>query len=101
VSYACIVFFTCLLFLNGFGVFFPGNWSTSSFLTSYIGFPIFIAIYFAHRIWKRKDAWIIPSSQVDLTTGLDYILALESIDLESRPKEKSNRVVSAFKRVLN
>lgn len=100
-SYACIIFFTCLLFLNGFGVFFPVNWSTSSFLTSYIGFPIFIAIYFAHRIWKRKDAWIIPSSQVDLTTGLDYILALESIELESRPKEKANRVVSALKRVLS
>ncbi|EEU41592.1 uncharacterized protein NECHADRAFT_87815 [Fusarium vanettenii 77-13-4] len=72
-----------------------------AFLTSYIGFPIFIVIYSGHGIWKRKDAWIISPYQVDLTTGLDYILVLESIDLETRPKESSNRITSALKRVFN
>lgn len=101
VAYACIVFFTCLLFLNGFGVFFPGNWSASSFLTSYIGFPIFITIYLAHRIWYRNDKWMIPPSEVDLVSGLDYIRTAESLALETIPEHSSNKVVRTLKRAFS
>ncbi|KAH8733973.1 amino acid permease/ SLC12A domain-containing protein [Ilyonectria robusta] len=82
ISWACLVFFTAMLLLNGFGVFFPGNWSVSSFLTSYIGLPIFIVIYLSHRIYSWNESWAIEPSKVDLHTGLDELLALEEMSSE-------------------
>ncbi|KAL6409216.1 AAT family amino acid transporter [Ilyonectria robusta] len=87
-SYICIVFFACLLGLNGFSVFFPGQWSVSSFLTSYIGLPIFLVIYGAHRVCHWNEGWIIAPSDVDLHTGLDAIKALEEVEAEQEYPEK-------------
>ncbi|KAI1860748.1 uncharacterized protein JN550_011349 [Neoarthrinium moseri] len=71
VAWTCMVFFTMLLCLNGFSVFFPNQWSATSFLTAYIGAPIFLVIYFGHRIFHWNDAWVIDPLQVDLYTDLD------------------------------
>lgn len=75
-SYVCIVVFGALYLVSGFGNFFPGHFVTSSFVTNYIGAPIFLIIYFVHRFVQRKEPWAIPSDQVDLKTGLDAIIAL-------------------------
>ena len=32
-------------------VFFPKEWNVSDFLAAYITFPIFLALYFGHKIW--------------------------------------------------
>ncbi|KAH7018951.1 amino acid permease/ SLC12A domain-containing protein [Ilyonectria destructans] len=87
-SYICIVFFACLLGLNGFSVFFPGQWSVSSFLTSYIGLPIFLVIYGAHRVYHWNEGWVIAPGDVDLHTGLDAIKALEEVEAEQEYPEK-------------
>ena len=76
-SYLAIVFFTILTLINGFNVFWPENWSASSFLTAYIGIPIFLGIYFGHRIYARNDPWAHDPKTVDLFTGLQEILADE------------------------
>lgn len=62
------------------------NWSASSFLTAYIGIPIYLAIYFGHRIYARTDPWAHPAEVVDLQTGLAEVLAEEK-----PPKPKSNK----------
>ncbi|CAH0045893.1 unnamed protein product [Clonostachys solani] len=79
-AWGCICIFSTLLLLNGFSVFFPGHWSVSSFLTAYLGFPVFLTIYFAHRIWDRKSKWLISPNEVDLTSGLDAVLAAEETE---------------------
>lgn len=73
-----IVGFTFLTLINGFDVFWPANWSASSFLTSYVGIPIFFCIYFAHRIYARRDPWAHNAVDVDLHTGLEDVIAGEA-----------------------
>ncbi|KAF9073569.1 proline permease PrnB [Rhodocollybia butyracea] len=76
-SWIAIVGFTILLLINGFGVFFPGRFNASSFFTAYVGIPIFLAIYFGHRVLHWKDPWAHHSSEVDLHSGIDLVLANE------------------------
>jgi amino acid transporter len=54
-SWITLCAFTILCLYNGFTVFFPSEWSASSFLTAYVGLPLFIGIYFVHRIVHRQD----------------------------------------------
>ncbi|KAH7127372.1 amino acid permease/ SLC12A domain-containing protein [Dactylonectria macrodidyma] len=75
-----------LLLINGFTVFFPSEWSVSTFLTAYIGIPAFLLIYFGHRIYHWNDEWIRKPEDIDMTEGLDEVLAAE------RPKPKRGPV---------
>lgn len=73
-AWACMIFFTIIGLLNGFYVFFPSEWSTSDFMTAYVGTLLFVVLYFGHRFtYGRKDKWLIPSESVDLTTGTEEI----------------------------
>ncbi|KAI0159697.1 amino acid permease/ SLC12A domain-containing protein [Xylariaceae sp. FL1272] len=77
-SYACIIIFTLLCLINGFEVFLPGVWSTSSFFSAYVGIPIFGVLYFGHRFTAgRSDPWCVPPEQIDLSTGLEELKAEE------------------------
>lgn len=77
-AYTAIVGFTFLVLINGFDVFWPQNWNASSFLTAYIGIPIFLSIYFGHRIYARHEPWAHDPSMVDMHTGIDEVLSLET-----------------------
>lgn len=66
-----------LCLLNGFSVFFPSNWSVSEFLAAYTGIPMFMLVYFGHRVMYRRDPWAWRAEDVDLHTGLDEVLAAE------------------------
>lgn len=89
-AYVCMVSFAILLLCNGFYVFFPSQWSVSSFLTAYIGLPIFLVIYFSHRIYFYKDRWAHRPGDVDLQSGLDAVrsLAQEASQAESAAKRR-------------
>jgi amino acid transporter len=56
--------FVCLCLLNGFSIFFHGKWSVTSLLTSYIGLPIFLCIYFIHRIYSCQTLGHIIQSRL-------------------------------------
>jgi yeast amino acid transporter len=73
-AYIAMVMFTLLCLINGFTVFFPSKWSASSFLTAYIGIPIFFVMYFGHRLWFWRDKWAWDPLEVDMQTGLQEIL---------------------------
>ncbi|TKA64199.1 hypothetical protein B0A49_08771 [Cryomyces minteri] len=78
-SWCAIVGFTFLSLINGFNVFWPQNWSASSFLTAYVGIPIFLAIYFGYMLfYARGDPWFHDPMEVDLHTGMDEVLAEET-----------------------
>ncbi|CAG9947778.1 unnamed protein product [Clonostachys rosea f. rosea IK726] len=85
-SYVCIGIFTVLCLINGFEVFLPSSWSVSSFFSAYIGIPIFLILYFGHRLTAgRSDTWCYPLHDIDLTTGLEDLKAEE----ESTPQKPS------------
>ncbi|KAL4962699.1 amino acid permease/ SLC12A domain-containing protein [Aspergillus stella-maris] len=89
-SYFGGVILTLLLLLNGFTVFFNGHWELSTFITSYIGIPIFLAFYLGHKFCVRSDRrepWCIPSVEVDLRSGLCEIEAEEE-SYHTRPDGK-------------
>jgi len=83
-AWIAMVAFTILTLINGFDVFFPGRFNASSFLTAYVGIPIFLGIYFGHRVFHWKDKWAYPSEEVDLHSGIDVVLANE------RPEVRAN-----------
>ena len=76
-SYVAMVAFTILCLTNGFTVFFPSKWSASSFLTAYIGIPIFLVMYVGHRIVFWRDKWAWDPEEVDMKTGLQEVLDAE------------------------
>ncbi|KAL4919040.1 amino acid permease/ SLC12A domain-containing protein [Aspergillus aurantiobrunneus] len=82
-----------LLLINGFTAFFPSNWSASNFFTAYIGIPAFVLLYAAHRIVFWNDPWAWDSSEVDLVTGLEEILAAEG---PVRPRDTIGRKLMAL-----
>jgi len=87
-AYVALVAFTILTLINGFDVFFPENWNASSFLTAYVGIPIFLVIYFGHRFVHRHEAWVIPSEEVDLHTGIETVLANETPEVNANTWQK-------------
>ncbi|KAL4734834.1 amino acid permease/ SLC12A domain-containing protein [Aspergillus similis] len=82
-----------LLLINGFTCFFPSNWSAANFFTAYIGIPAFVLLYVGHRIWFWSDPWAWKSTEVDLQTGLQEILAAEK---PARPRDTIGRKLMAL-----
>lgn len=83
-AYIAIFMFTLLCLLNGFTVFWPSKWSASSFLTAYVGIPIFLVIYFGHRIVFRKDKWAWHPEEVDMRTGLEEVMQADEAQEKRR-----------------
>ena len=48
---------TIITLIAGFPVFLKGNWSTSSFIASYIGIPLFIVLIICWKLWHRT-VWV-------------------------------------------
>ncbi|EEQ36639.1 General amino-acid permease GAP2 [Clavispora lusitaniae] len=40
-----------------------------AFFKAYLSFPIVLAFYIGHKIWKKNWRWYIPASEVDIDTG--------------------------------
>lgn len=75
-AYVCVVVFTFLLLCNGFTLFYPGRFTATGFLTTYLGIPIFLALWLGHKVFAgRKDTWLIRPLEVDLTSGLREVEA--------------------------
>ncbi len=71
ISWITLFVFSVLCLLNGFTVFFPAQWSTASFVSSYIGLPAFVILYLGHRFTHPQDPWVLPSHLVDLRPDLE------------------------------
>lgn len=44
---------TIITLISGFSVFLDGNWSTSTFVASYVGIPIFIVPIIVWKLWHK------------------------------------------------
>ena len=65
-----MIILTLLCLTNGFQVFFPGNFSVTSFLAAYITIPLFFILYLGHKVWARTP-WVRPIESVDMWSGKD------------------------------
>ncbi|KAF7555466.1 hypothetical protein G7Z17_g2120 [Cylindrodendrum hubeiense] len=75
-TWICLFSFTFLLLANGFTVFYPGQFTASKFLTSYIGIPVFCTLWLGHKFTVgRQDPWFLDTATVDLSTGLAEVEA--------------------------
>ncbi|EME85115.1 uncharacterized protein MYCFIDRAFT_60039 [Pseudocercospora fijiensis CIRAD86] len=91
-SYVAIVAFIFLTLVNGFNVFWPQNWSASSFLTAYVGIPLFLVIYAGHRVYAWSDPWAHAPELVDLRTGMQEVLAEETEGKEFKGWQKIRHI---------
>ncbi|KAI1505064.1 amino-acid permease inda1 [Biscogniauxia marginata] len=78
-TYFVLFLIVVLTLTNGFQVFFPSEWSVSSFLASYITIPVFLVLYFGHKLIFRTPL-AIRIEDVDTWTGkkeMDEMCALD------------------------
>jgi yeast amino acid transporter len=66
-AYFALCYFFIIVLFNGFAVFTTGNWSIDSFLTAYIGLPIYAVLYLFWKILKRPS--FVKASEADIWTG--------------------------------
>nr|P18696.2 RecName: Full=Proline-specific permease; AltName: Full=Proline transport protein [Aspergillus nidulans FGSC A4]CAA56191.1 proline permease [Aspergillus nidulans] len=90
-TYYVMFIISILTLTNGYAVFFPGRFTASDFLVSYIVFAIFLALYAGHKIWYRTP-WLTKVSEVDIFTGKDEIDRLCENDMERQPRNWLERV---------
>lgn len=77
--------------INGYTVFLKGNWSTSSFIFSYVMIGVDIVIYVGWKLWFRPK---VPALvDIDLTTGLKEIEDYEATYIEHPPKNWFEKVM--------
>ncbi|KAJ6630751.1 dicarbixylic amino acid permease [Mycena sp. CBHHK59/15] len=77
-SWIAVISTTIIVLFKGFDTFLP--FKTDTFVTSYIGLPVFAVLYTGYKIIYRTRT--IPAVQVDLRTGLQAIDEAEQRFLE-------------------
>jgi amino acid transporter len=101
-AWVCMFVFAFLLLANGFTVFYPGKFTVSGFLTTYLGIPIFLVLWLGHKLTVgRKDPWLYSPEEVDLTSNLKEVEADAEIwtrmEMESGNQKEGNKAVKAIK----
>ncbi|KAJ5669738.1 hypothetical protein N7462_010808 [Penicillium macrosclerotiorum] len=90
-AYYAIGFVSLLALTNGYEIFFPGSFTASGFLVSYIVFAIFFGLYLGHKIWYRTP-WMVPARDIDIFSGKDEIDRMCEKDIERLPRNWLERV---------
>lgn len=65
---------------NGYAIFIPKYWRVADFIAAYITLPIFLVLWFGHKLYTRTwGQWWLPVSEIDVTTGL--------VEIEEKSRE--------------
>lgn len=64
-AWSTLVYFSVLTFFNGFYSFMP--WNVETFITTYIGIPIFLTLFTFWKLFKKTK--FVKPSEADLWTG--------------------------------
>lgn len=73
-AYSALAFFAIIIVFNGFYAFCP--WNVDDFLTSYIGIPIFFALFTFWKVFKKTK--LHNPLEVDLFTGKSALDAADA-----------------------
>jgi len=77
-----------LTLTNGFQVFVKANWAVADFLAAYITIPIFLVLYFGHKIWFRTP-FAIKVRHIDVVSGKREMDELCKNDISGAPVPKN------------
>jgi amino acid transporter len=77
-----------LTLTNGFQVFTAGRWDVADFLAAYITIPIFLVLYFGHKIWYRTP-FFIRVQHIDVMSGKREMDELCKNDISGAPVPKN------------
>ncbi|CBX95307.1 hypothetical protein IAQ61_004129 [Plenodomus lingam] len=87
-TYIILFVITLLTITNGFQVFVPARWKVADFLAAYITLPIFLALYFGHKIYYRTP-FAIKVQNIDVLTGKREMDELCKDDISGAPVPKN------------
>ena len=87
-AWAALIFFSIIILFNGFFVFSP--WSVDDFITAYVGIPIYFALFFFWKIFKRTK-WVNPA-EADIHTGKAAMDAADKLWPVREPRNMLERV---------
>ncbi|KIV81477.1 hypothetical protein PV11_03662 [Exophiala sideris] len=77
---AALIMCVIILFTAGFPVFTKGNWSASSFVSSYLDIPLVITAFVAWKFYKRTS--IVNLSEIPLEEALERAVGDVEIEKE-------------------
>jgi amino acid transporter len=66
-AWGALIFFSMIVLFNGWKVFTHGNWSKNSFITAYIGIPIYFGLWAFWRIFKKTK--FVDPAEADIWSG--------------------------------
>lgn len=75
-----------MTWLAGWAVFIKGNWSTTSFVLSYVIIPFDIVVYIVWKLWKKPKMY--PLKEIDLVSGLEEVERHEQEEVRTEPPKK-------------
>ncbi|EMC94062.1 hypothetical protein BAUCODRAFT_132943 [Baudoinia panamericana UAMH 10762] len=87
-SIVALVFCCIIALTKNFTVFVRGRWDYKTFITGYIGIPVYLLLILGYKVIKRTHA--IKPHEADLFTGKDIIDADEQEWLAKAADRKAN-----------
>ena len=66
-AWFALLYFSIVIFFNGWSIFTKGNWAVNDFITAYIGFPIYFGLFLFWKVFKRTS--FVNAAEADIWTG--------------------------------
>ncbi|KAJ5293835.1 hypothetical protein N7508_008656 [Penicillium antarcticum] len=84
-TWASLVLILLLILTGGFSTFIHGHWDTKSFMSSYINVPIFLALYFGYKGWKKTS--ILGLAKIPIVGLIQFYLSQDELEPETTQKK--------------
>lgn len=92
-SYGALAVCILISLTKSFDVFVKGHWSTATFITSYLGIPVYLILIFGHKLWTRSKG--VRPHECDFYTGKDIIDREEEAFLAAKAASEAEKGRSA------
>ncbi|RYP92134.1 hypothetical protein DL770_001715 [Monosporascus sp. CRB-9-2] len=88
-SYGALAVCILISLTKSFQVFVKGRWDTATFITSYLGIPVYLLLISGHKIWTRSKG--VRPHECDFYTGKDIIDREEEAFLAAKAAAKAQK----------
>ncbi|EMR67323.1 hypothetical protein MGN70_011542 [Eutypa lata] len=92
-SYGALAVCILISLTKSFEVFVKGRWNTATFVTSYLGIPVYLVLIFGHKLYTRSKG--VRPHECDFYTGKDIIDREEEAFLAAKAAADAEKGPSA------